>query len=60
MVNLNGKRSSMTMDQFVAAAATAPKAAAPWRSLEEVKQELMRRRSGFRAGSDLGFLAPSA
>ena len=34
----------MTTDQLVAGtAATAPKAAAPWRSLEEVKQELMRR-----------------
>jgi dienelactone hydrolase len=33
----------MTTDQLVAGAAAAPKAAAPWRSLEEVKQELMRR-----------------
>ncbi len=33
----------MTTDQLAAAAPTAPKAAAPWRSLEEVKQELMRR-----------------
>jgi esterase FrsA len=33
----------MTTDQLAAAAPAAPKAAAPWRSLEEVKQELMRR-----------------
>jgi pimeloyl-ACP methyl ester carboxylesterase len=33
----------MTTDQLAAASPTAPKAAAPWRSLEEVKQELMRR-----------------
>src|SRR6266581_8057723 len=34
---------SMTADQLIAGAPSAPKAAAPWRSLEEVKQELMRR-----------------